>query len=1558
MDFKFDLQRFAASVTAPVVYDETAQPPVTTQYQLKWGEDTQGLFAVNVTPVYENNAIVSYKIAGTTIAEQTTATKLTKPDSGMKYYLAVANDFTAADTQNGTPAKNEVAMKLYAVDAAGTVTEIDNSTTPIVSTSVFNFTAPAKQALVLDVSTPAKVKFNLTKVAADSVLTLKEGDKAATGTLVKGESITAGGIKYVSNGGALSFVGVNDNIHTNTKLQTGTIKLNSTDGNLVTVYGASGTGLDSVIATDDLDGVVVKVANGKVTSITGLDAKVNNQNAAPATVTVTEVTSTKTTTTTVAALDTTGTMFEKTVVTTTSQGMTTDTTYLDLSKSGGEVFSASYKKPVYTAVGNVGATTGSGKVAYMAFATANDPTSNAAALTVDNTQPSTTATRGEVGSDGKFHAAAGGYYLKITSSTTAATTTAPATTTITNLEVVKSNAAGTLTKVAANDPKASFAGKYTLAINNNGANGQIVKFTKPATAKYTVDIRDADIRSKFTGLNLANDVVTTAAAEYTNLPNGTYTIYKAGNTGTAVDSTVTVSGKFTVNVGNGGTFTNAYGLNSGETFTLVKDGAITVFKGTGVKTIDGTKYDTLTIETTAADGTYNKYEGVRIAAGELEGTLLDAGNFDTTAEYVKNTNSLVTDFDWTLNKSHVGYFAANGSAVTVKAQKTSITSANPANYIKAELTDNNGVVEVALKAVTATKDDDTPATTDYKGTITINAPAAAVAFTARDTSIDDDTVIKYTNVAAGSTVAALGKKDTVTTAALAEGASVVVGANNTNYIAAANNTKLTINMVQVDENTLADGLYSGTAKITQTTGDIRVGSYVIANASDAPVTVTANAGKTFSVGALDDGDSFTVTKDGENAVTFVKFGSYIYDTTDGKMYSIGKNTSISSANLDITKWKDAIDLTGNVEHKGTSVINLADADKAYASTDYTNAQMPLHFVRDKFVTAVPTATATVTTKVVNAVEQTAAAAYTLDAGSATKDKVYTGVDTTAPQTISVTNGWTVNAGAVATTFKGAASGTDKLVGNTADDTFMLSGADDIVDVMNAGGKDTISNYNSGKDKIIADISTYTLSTTTANEVYLSYTNTDNYVLLKNTGGKAVTIGADDGNGGIAYTDHFFGNGKVDAQNKTKADTFNFVDGAYYHGNNSGNNTLKIGTLSNYKGKTTSGITLDINLGTQTAQYQSINNLDATSSANEVKLTAGGTQATDKFTLKGGSYKSTLVAGAGSDTLVGGTGEDTFDISTIAGEDKIQNLDANNDVIAWGQTLDLDTVAVDGNNVVFGWEDVDGDDADDDTAYAVVENAAMKGITLKYTDADPAQNKTWKLYAGKAKTNNQFTYEQKDGVQNVYVGYQNQGTESYKDTLKVTTSVSELKVTSTPGNDTNGNPIISHVMPLYQGGKINLNDATSFKEIEEVDASSVKATSAALSEYGSKFIKAHAGVDVTAVASTAGEAGTTFTGSAFNDKFTCGDGNDYITYGANQGSDIIVGFGVGDVIKLNGLSSAEIDELSTANSAGIANILQNGLNNKGLSAGGSLTVNVANGETLKFNKNNNTVTAVQ
>ena len=99
-------------------------------------------------------------------------------------------------------------------------------------------------------------------------------------------------------------------------------------------------------------------------------------------------------------------------------------------------------------------------------------------------------------------------------------------------------------------------------------------------------------------------------------------------------------------------------------------------------------------------------------------------------------------------------------------------------------------------------------------------------------------------------------------------------------------------------------------------------------------------------------------------------------------------------------------------------------------------------------------------------------------------------------------------------------------------------------------------------------------------------------------------------------------------------------------------------------------------------------------------------------------------------------------------------------------------------------------------------------------------------------------------------------------------------------------------------KIDLS-TSQYQSIEAVDASTLKA--------GKNFATTNMGVDVTASGN-----GTRFTGTAYDDAFTCGAGKDYIVFKTNQGSDTITNFGqstVEDVIKLNGLSKNEIDSVN-------------------------------------------------
>lgn len=1605
--FLFDLQLFGDDENnsgdenggdenndSPIVIGKT--------YQLKWDTATAetpvyGLFEVSPKKSTAEDA-TTYDCGKFTIAAQSAAMTLKAPTSGTKYYVAVKNTPYKNDDESITCPNGLDIEGLFSVDSAGTVTKLypaDN----VLAKATVTLTAPST-ALAFAAAEATGMTITINNLAAGSNIGLKAGDKAVTAKLDKGDVIHTGDTSsFTSNGGVLTLVGetveeeVTDSetqettttTEHNTVLYAGDIIVKQADSSVHLAGTATGKEDDISVKVDkdatsaiDDDGVVVKAASGKITSITDLEGK-------GATVEVVVNSSQKVgnlsipivTTTVYKVLDDEDKMIEKTVTSQVNgvQDGEPTVTYLDLTKGGGEIYSGNYKAASVT---NVIGSWGDGKKA-----TTNDVFYHLSVSSADAdtdsivTSDNAATTFGRAVKDGKFQANAGDYYLKVKSSTTKQVTdkddnvTTPATTTISSFEVYKGNAAGALVKVTTE--------AYTGTLKQD-ASGQIIKYTKPTTGQFAnahVNITDADIRSTFTNLKLGTnaDSVTTKAATYTDLATGTYKIYS----GTSVDATVAISGKVNVTVEeSSNTLGDITGLNNGEKVTITHaDGSIEVYTGTtpvSVKDPDTgktTKYDTLTIETTSNTGAYHKYTGVRVDTDTLKTLNLNGGvneesGYPTVFEEAittgiadktaTETQSIVTDFDWTLNKSHVGYFAATTTATIPKSGKTSITATKDARYVKVTLDEDDptkaavSVVKVsnAGESTTAFEDKD-----KFAGALTITAPdKEGMTISLDGTNINaEKATAKITNLTKGSTVDVSvfegTKSAMVTTAKLANGDQVTV--NDDIYSASGNNATLSIN---------DGGLYSGTVwAYHNVTPSVKVGKYTIANSIGSnldagediekyAITVTATNGTSFSVGSLNDGDTFTVTDtDNKLGGAFTRYGNYLYETTDAsnpKMYALKTGTSIASANLNTSAstWQKGYDTKDNAFVTSTVKLSLADKDLA---ADTTASRT---FIRDRYMTTDPTKATNV-----NATVGTANAAYTVTEGTAYGKTNETNapkagysnkyVAATA-QTIEVANGWEVAAAAAGSTIKGATSGKDYLTANTGTDKITLNGAEDVVDVgTNFGGKDEITGYASGKDKLIVDDNAaFVLSTTTANDVYVAAAGTTaiaddtEYVLLKGVGGKAVTI-----NDKV----HYFGNGKEDTKGKTAAGTFIYEDGAYYQGNNSGNNTLKVNTIKGKAAKGVEGDAVAVSLvapETGTAHYVNIETVDASASANEVELTAAAartaataTSAGDGYTLKGGTYKSTLTGGTGNDTLWGGTGEDTFVLSLVdGGHDTVKNYTSDKDKLSVTTENDAALTAtsftVDGKNVLIGYT---GTTENPDLQYVTVENAVGKKLTVNDTD----------VFVGVQTTGNTFTTKNGAGI---YVG-----SEKYKDTIKVVKSVEGLTETALDDDKKAGLGLGAddevYVYSKYQGGKIDLSNSTAgsnYAGIDVVDASGVKATAAAVSEYGTKFLKAHAGVDVTAAAGAGTDnVGTTFTGSAFNDRFTCGTGNDTINYSTNQGSDIIKDFGVGDIIQLNGLSSADIAALNNLNS---------GAQSEGtftFTSGGSLAISAAENAEMKL-----------
>ena len=95
----------------------------------------------------------------------------------------------------------------------------------------------------------------------------------------------------------------------------------------------------------------------------------------------------------------------------------------------------------------------------------------------------------------------------------------------------------------------------------------------------------------------------------------------------------------------------------------------------------------------------------------------------------------------------------------------------------------------------------------------------------------------------------------------------------------------------------------------------------------------------------------------------------------------------------------------------------------------------------------------------------------------------------------------------------------------------------------------------------------------------------------------------------------------------------------------------------------------------------------------------------------------------------------------------------------------------------------------------------------------------------------------------------------------------------------------------------------------------------------------------------------FTSSIYNDIIHCNSGKDIFTTGAGKGNDKVLGFGVGDVIKLNNLDAKDISALKGASVAELKGLLAGGFT---FTNGGSLTVSTK--ATLHYNAKTKQITA--
>lgn len=1392
-------------------------------------------------------------------------------------------------------------------------------------------TAPATNAITYDKGN-ALFGVTINKLAAgSSISNLDAGDKVVTTTLAEGDKVTFNGKKYVAGAkGVLTFVGEGDAVaETPTDgvaLLSGTIKVEA--GATAVLSGATeakDAGLsDDIHITATNDDVIVKVANGVITSITGLTIP-----------NATVLTKTGSSAVLYTVLADNNMIMKQEWTDTDGEGDADEsgvtTSYLNLTKAGGEIYKASYKAAADPIASD------------FSFSDVEKTTKTYGYVALDNLYDDKTIKPLAVDSSAEndliasANAVPGSYYLKVT-----ATTTNKGVTTINAVDLMKAGATGALTAVKSSDD-AVYSG--TLNIDGTKTAGDtptyaVLNYALPAASKrnWHLNVTNAALGSTFTNLGSADTVTTanTGDAGYA-LKGKTVTVYKGTET-----TQVTAKGDGVNMVVDSGVVTKVTGFGSnGETLTVVSkdpsDGLATyVYKSVVNK--DGKVTITRTI--TDQNGN-NNVSTVSMSKDEAETLILlpaGAATYTPTGG-AAGTNvawatpdanrTVVSDFDWTMSKAAVGYFAVSKGAANVKAGKTTISSKNAAaKYIAVEISADGVVKSVKQMAfdtteeATATEATNMAESGTFTGKLNITAPTAvALNFdrTALGDSIDsENTTVAVSGAIAGSAISGLANGDTVTTAKLAVGKSVTIGGNM--YTAAVAGS------VGFAHKADTDVVTAGTVKLTGA-GSNQTGTdliYLYNGSEVVPVQVTAGSitvkaatnksgVTTFTIGDLGENETFTV---GE--VTYLRSGNTLFKSVDGEItgvYAIGKATTVTSAVLDGTKsWSsltktfyDGEDGTEQKSSFGVVTTNLNSIDARYkADVKAGTYDGAYDYVLDTYVKQGTKESAKATLNAilvnnVNTVWQTrvGTADYTTS--------IYT-ANTAIGQAIKVAANWSVIGSNYDDTITGAAKGTNTITVGAGNDTVNLGGASETVVIDLADkGQNKVNNYASGKDEIeiTGNFDVHLDNTKSGSgNVYLyadsdgedGFTAGDNYVMLKGMGnGKAVTIND---------TKFYFGNGY-----NTKAGTaFAYEAGAYYIGNTSGKNSLKVTTDKTKYSKNTLGddVVIDLGAAGESGQnyYNNISTVDASASGNRLVLQAAAAGST----LKGGTYQSTLKSGAGNDTLQGGSGQDVFWFDDLGGNDTVKSYTSGKDAVYLGGNTDLTTdynVKASGNDVVIT---KDGDNTSSLKIAGAV-NAA-KAITVSKDGKVGGESVSYFVGKSGAKVSNAFTYV--DGA--YYIG----NTET-KDATSTAKYLDTLKVTGT----------VKSKIEAEDKLTIALTDS-NYQSIEAVDASARKVAK--------NVDSTNAGVNV-----TASNAGTRFTGTAYADSFNCGNGSDYIVYKVNQGADTIDSFGVGDVIQLNGLTGVD----KTAIAAEIDKI------NAGTST--SSTLSFAKGGSVKFTGFDNTTT---
>ncbi|WP_295158667.1 hypothetical protein [Selenomonas sp. AE3005] len=806
------------------------------------------------------------------------------------------------------------------------------------------------------------------------------------------------------------------------------------------------------------------------------------------------------------------------------------------------------------------------------------------------------------------------------------------------------------------------------------AHSAVVNFAKPEDVRWNVHITNAAYGSVITGLG-ANDQLEAesftritaqgkkpvidkvfAGEETLELNRGTYTISTKryeNNKQVEEKRTLTVVGNVTVKINDFGKLASLTGLDKGEKVTLTEQ----TETGTHTGTYEYVGNGYMRTEVFADKGKRPEKYQYKDITTPIGGDLAPINNWVTYKPESQTFDNSNTTGDKT------SYFAVNakGAAVNLNTLKTTMTSVGSTSYVAMTVTES-GEISGIKHVVLIRKDRIVDSTAKLTGTLTLTALSNKATYFTRDnfTAIDSTAVIKITGAAAGSEFA-LHNNDTVATARLKADENITV--NNKVFTTGA------AGALTIKETNDQAVLVSGTVKLSTDNNNVTVGSKTITSQTGSVITVAAAANGSFTIGELQDGESFAV-----DGTVYVKAGDKLYTGAGDnlRMYTMGKAISITSAQLNNTRlWKDT-EVAG--DKYGIAKVDLAAADKSMKANTGVDS---LAYVLDKYVAKV--AHPNNKTARNTAIAEHTSAVYNVIAGTADITKTYNAAAAYEyGQNIVLANDWSVVGGDGDDTITGARMGKSEIDAGKGHNTIKLGAASEIITVGNKGAQDTITGYTAGKD----ELKLYKEELLTAvneqeqqeNEPKLHYLvdKTDlyitreevtdlskiadkDYALLKGVvNGKAVTIDGEK---------YYFGKNT----NAKTNNTFVYEAGAYYIGN-------KVTTAEAYntaKGRPQTGLdTLNVQ-GTAAAEQVDINLKDSHYVSIDA-LNASGLKAPKGVKAAAyGDYKGVNVTAGDNglrftgsnfaDTVTCSTATDYIIVGKNQGADKVCNFDVD-DVI--------------------------------------------------------------------------------------------------------------------------------------------------------------------------------------------------------------------------------------------------------------------------------------------------------